>query len=513
MRVSLQSLLILFVVLLTHSISVAGDTPLHTAALAGDIKTAKRLIAEGADINIKDQSKKTPIQLAIAKRAVEFCRWYVTLEPILSAEDKYKLRRMGIVEIKENRPPPDSKKTSVYDDVARATGGAVYKPEKGMEGMSDIMIANMGSHILLNREIDLKGVERISLPVEDDLGMLMFSVTAVRGKPVVTIKGPDGNTFTSTTRKSNLKIVSLKNGMVYIFNEPQQGNWRVEITGGGNIHVQVKAKRTSSRQRVAKKSSSQEDVLAGRAPVSNRRNAIDFYKFEFVELGGRPGHQGYFKTKRPLIPGQEMIAEATVFGSPQNVRFQLIQKNGKPFPGGTKLERLGVGGSDDYYLKVRVPKKPFRVLVSGKDANGKPFQRTNGFTITPDTQLLVYEFKPKEKLSPQDCSVALFYLQAITSQDKKSSAYIRCDIKEAKAPSFKIEFTFYIPKSPAKSKEYVFYSDPRYKYKPEDCAGLNKFFGKFEKQIKKQRLTATLTAKCHNKPAPAKVNLKLSIKK
>jgi hypothetical protein len=509
MKISLQSLLI---ILLFYSISFAGDTPLHTAALTGDIKTAKRLIAEGVDINIKDQDKNTPIQLAIAKRHVEFCRWYVTLNPTLSAEDRFNLRRLGIKQTVEKRPPPASRKTGVYDDIARATGGTVYKPEKGMEGMSDIMIANMGSHILLNREIELKGVERISIPIEGGWGMLMFSVTAVRGKPSVTVKDPSGNSYQLTSGNSKLKIVSLKNGVVYIFNEPRQGDWRMDITGSGNIHVQVKAKRTSSRQRVAKKSPSQGEVFAGRTPASKRSETIDFYKFEFVELGGRPGHQGYFKTKRPLIPGQEMIAEATIFGSPQNVRFQLIQKNGKPFPGGTELVRLSEGGGDNYYLKVRVPNKPFRVLVSGKDAKGKSFQRTNGFTITPDTKLKVYNFKPKEKLSPKDCSVALLYLQLIVSEDKDSSAYIRCDITEARAPSFELEFTFYIPKKSAKSQEYNFHSDPRYKYKPEECAGLNKFFSKFEKEIKSHKVIASLQANCRNQPEPAKVSLKLTIK-
>jgi hypothetical protein len=509
-KIVLQSLLIIF---LFPPISIAADTPLHTAALAGDIKTAKRLISEGVDINIKDQDKKTPIQLAIAKHNVAFCRWYVTLDPIMSAEDRFNLRRLGISGAKENRPPPASKNTSVYDDVARATGGAVYKPEKGMEGMSDIMIANMGSHILLNREIDLQGVERISLPVEAGLGILMFSVTAIRGKPEVTIKNPLGKNFQLSSKNSKLKIVSLKNGVVYIFDQPQQGNWRMSVTGSGNTHVQVKAKRTASRLRVANEIPSQGGVASNRRPISDRKDSIDFYKFEFVELGGRPGHQGYFKTKRPLIPGQVMIAEATMFGSPQSVRFQLIQKNGKPFPGGTELVQLYGSSRDNYYLRVKIPDKPFRVLASGKDARGKSFQRTNGFTTTPDTQITVYKFEPKEKLSPKDCSVALFYLQSIVSEDKRSSAYIRCRITEAKAPSFDLEFAFYIPRQTAKVQAYGFHSDPRYKYKPEDCKGLNEFFRKFESNIKDHRLNATLDAKCSSIKEPAIVDMKLVVKK
>ena len=210
---------------------------------------------------------------------------------------------------------------------------------------------------------------------------------------------------------------------------------------------------------------------------------------------------------RPLL---QHLEGAVLLGT-QHARFQLIQKNGKPFPGEMELERLG-GGGDDYYLNIRIPKKPFRVLVSGKDAKGKPFQRTNGFTITPDTHLTVYKFKPKEKLSPKDCSVALLYLQSIISEDKVSSAYIRCDIQEAKAPSFTLEFTFYIAQSSAKSQEYIFHSDPRYKYKSEECAGLNKFFSKFEREIRSHKVRASLHANCRIKPEPAKVSLKLTIK-
>ena len=506
---SLNSFTALFLFILWPSLSGAGDTPLHTAALAGDITAAKKLIAEGADINVKDQSKKTPIQLAIEKGHADFCRWYVSLDPIMSARDKFKLRQLGVKSASTNRPPPATDKTSVYDDVARATGGTVYKPEKGMSGMADIMLANMGSQILLNREINLSGVERISLPVEEGLGTLMFSITGVRGKPVVTVKDPLGKVFDINSTNSRLKVVSLKNGVVYIFKEPRSGNWSMAIKGSGNVHVQAKIKQAGSRQKMAKQSSKRVGESVADKPYKKRAEPIDFYKFEFVEIQGRPGHQGYFETKRPLVPGQEMVAWATVFGSPKDVHFRLIQKNGKPFSGSLELTETGEGGDGDYFLKVRIPKSPFRVLMTGKDGNGKSFQRTYGFIFNPERNWKVYRFKPKEKLSTDDCMAAQAYLQLMDSKNKKSSAFIRCSITAIRPLAFEVEVSFYIQGSQAKAQVYDFHSDPRYKFKSKDCERINIFFSKIED---KTRAGASLKATCTARPAPGRLKLNLSVK-
>jgi hypothetical protein len=51
-----------------------GSTPLHKAAMGGHKEVAELLIAEGADVNAKDNNRRTPLHYATTKEIADLLR-------------------------------------------------------------------------------------------------------------------------------------------------------------------------------------------------------------------------------------------------------------------------------------------------------------------------------------------------------------------------------------------------------------------------------------------------------
>jgi hypothetical protein len=107
--------------------------------------------------------------------------------------------------------------------------------------------------------------------------------------------------------------------------------------------------------------------------------------FEFVELRGRPGHEGYMKIEGTLPARKNIHAE---FTCSENIRSAQVALVGDDL---RELERedfrpLGPGSTDEYAGKLSVPDQPFRVVIRGKDVNGAPYQRVYAPVFVPEKQ-------------------------------------------------------------------------------------------------------------------------------
>ncbi|MFJ5423623.1 ankyrin repeat domain-containing protein [Wolbachia endosymbiont of Drosophila barbarae] len=65
-----------------------GMTPLHHAAANGDVKTAKYLIDDGANVDAQDKGRHTPLHYAAAYGCVEIAEYLVVNEANVNAQDK-----------------------------------------------------------------------------------------------------------------------------------------------------------------------------------------------------------------------------------------------------------------------------------------------------------------------------------------------------------------------------------------------------------------------------------------
>jgi hypothetical protein len=97
----------------------------------------------------------------------------------------------------------------------------------------------------------------------------------------------------------------------------------------------------------------------------------------FVREGGRPGHEGLFPTLEPARPGVAQLIEVVVSGTAEHVRARLVSSEFENL-GAIPLRALSASDEEQRFLGNVTPRVDrFRVLISGTDARGLPFQRVH----------------------------------------------------------------------------------------------------------------------------------------
>ncbi len=88
-----------------NSRSYLGDTPLHVAAIWGDVEAIKLLVKAGADINIPDSFKYTPLHQAALQKHKAAYDALISLgaDPTIKDSDGY--TAADILEDKYRNPP------------------------------------------------------------------------------------------------------------------------------------------------------------------------------------------------------------------------------------------------------------------------------------------------------------------------------------------------------------------------------------------------------------------------
>jgi hypothetical protein len=157
---------------------------------------------------------------------------------------------------------------------------------------------------------------------------------------------------------TGVQVISLSTGRVVTVLAPAPGSWTATVTAGSG-------------------SSDFSFNVLGDSP-------FDFDRFAFVEVAGRPGHQGYFGIEGFPVIGQQSVAAAELtFGVP-TAAFDWRDKTG------ASLGTLGLavdpaGNGNELYGEVQLPTRPFLVYATGTMANGEAFQRVISKTVQPQT--------------------------------------------------------------------------------------------------------------------------------
>jgi hypothetical protein len=107
---------------------------------------------------------------------------------------------------------------------------------------------------------------------------------------------------------------------------------------------------------------------------------IDLIDFSFVELRGRPGHQGLFSLEEPPQAGTMQTCRITLSGGIKQPIIDLVSATGVVLSE-VRLEEQPDIAADEFIGSCVVPDEPFRVRVRGEDMEGRLFQRkTAGLT-------------------------------------------------------------------------------------------------------------------------------------
>jgi hypothetical protein len=94
-------------------------------------------------------------------------------------------------------------------------------------------------------------------------------------------------------------------------------------------------------------------------------------------MGGRPGHEGYFRIPGQPLAGKPVNLRVNLSGQTKSTEFSFVSEAGeviKPFP--MHLEDHS-GDDQEFFGEVELPSQPFRIAVRGIDSKGGRFQRYN----------------------------------------------------------------------------------------------------------------------------------------
>jgi hypothetical protein len=187
--------------------------------------------------------------------------------------------------------------------------------------------------------------QTISIPVDSVTKRITFTFSMDTKGNQLNLTQPSGGTITEGL--AGTEDTKLNCGRILTVSSPEAGVWHAEITGTGRYWMEAQA---------------QSDIF--------------FVGVEFVGKSGRPGHEGMFR-----IPGQPVIeAPATLQASlsasaTRTTEFYLVTERGQTI----QELRMHAVNSDREFLEfvgsVDLPSVPFRVAVTGRDFNGRQYQR------------------------------------------------------------------------------------------------------------------------------------------
>lgn len=190
----------------------------------------------------------------------------------------------------------------------------------------------------------LAGRHDLVVPVDSTVKRLMISISFDTPGGKLEAVGPDGKEVNSET--SGAVITHLNCGGFVRVVPPTPGEWHMRVSGKGRFWLEASG-------------------------ASN----IFMVEAEFVRLGGRPGHEGYFRIPGQPVADQPAMLRVELSGRTRNVQFHLISPEAKRLQA-IAMKTISTGGDDtEYFGKVSLPATPFRLAVTGEDENGQPFER------------------------------------------------------------------------------------------------------------------------------------------
>jgi len=248
----------------------------------------------------------------------------------------------------EARVPVDE----TFFDVAAATGGDFYFWTPGeFAGATDLSIP-MPGEIVLAAYGEFEDSRSFTFPVDGLLSRLEVFVGA-EGLEGVTLLDPHGEAVQPAPSR---RVQAYRRMRIFTLHDAWPGDWTLELTGDGLFSVSVRG-------------SYRRDPAVDLEP-------IEVIAAEFVELGGRPGHEGWFGTDTVPPAGQEAVLRLYVSGSHAGFEPVFLGRDGSRIDSDWRAGPEQ-GTDEDQLFHVRVPEVPFRIAVEGVDVLGHLYRRSD----------------------------------------------------------------------------------------------------------------------------------------
>ncbi len=211
---------------------------------------------------------------------------------------------------------------------------------------------------------ELEGERSFDFPVDTLLAHVEIFV-GVQDLGEVRILRPDGSPLANGERA---RIQAFEHMRIATLEPPECGRWRIQVRGRGLYCVTVRGGADTRS-----------------IPPTGDLAPILLVDFTFVELGGRPGHEGWFPIEREPGPGEELMARLDLAGSFPSAELGFAGADGRPLDSGFLPLEFEPGG-ETAHVRCVVPGEPFRAFVRGYDVWGAPFQRMHAPRFAPASE-------------------------------------------------------------------------------------------------------------------------------
>lgn len=240
-------------------------------------------------------------------------------------------------------PPVDP----AYLRGALETGGQFFFVDRSQVGMTLPLIMPQLTGdlvtIVSNRGVLTAGSPvSTAFPVDSSIRQLSVSVGTVSTNGVELLR-PNGAVVDPTDPDAT--IVGLTESTFITIKAPARGSWRLRLTGSGDFALSA----------------------SGNSPLA-------LHAFDFV-AANTDIHGGYFPIAGQPVAASRVTGLARLIGPYASAAFQLVDDVGTPLQAVEMTNNEVKVGPHQFLGTFVLPERPFRLLVTGLDAEAQPYQR------------------------------------------------------------------------------------------------------------------------------------------
>jgi von Willebrand factor A domain-containing protein 7 len=204
---------------------------------------------------------------------------------------------------------------------------------------------NMSTVLWVTDTLNQLAPQTFEIPVDSATQRITFSFSGDTKGTTLVLTQPSSAPVVQGA--SNAEITELNCGRIVTVATPERGIWHAALRGSGRFWLQAQA---------------QSDIY--------------FISAQFVRNGGRPGHEGLFRIPGQPLSGIPATLEVSLSAKEVKTRnFYLVSERGD------SIQEISMDtvSPDPQFLQLvgtfPLPPKPFRIAVTGRDAEGQPYQR------------------------------------------------------------------------------------------------------------------------------------------
>lgn len=191
----------------------------------------------------------------------------------------------------------------------------------------------------------LRGDTReFTVPVDSTVQNVTFAMSTDTKGTLLKVLNPAGAEIKAGDTGTN--VTELNCGRFLTLTHPSSGEYRLRVSGSGRFWL-----------------------------TAEGRSDIFLVGLEFVELGGRIGHEGMFRISGQPLADHPATLQVEIQKETQDVAFHLLS------PAGKTLQEIALSGEEsggdtrEYSGNFKLPATPFRVVATGRNKQGERFQR------------------------------------------------------------------------------------------------------------------------------------------